>query len=54
MPAIKHRFSVGDCYRIREAGVFPPGRRVELSPAAFPAALMDISALLHRPVKGTP
>jgi hypothetical protein len=54
MPAIKHRFSVDDYYRMGDAGVFPPGRRVELSPAAFPAALMDISALLRRPVKGTP
>ncbi len=30
MPATKHRFTVDDYYRMGDAGVFPPGRRVEL------------------------
>jgi Uma2 family endonuclease len=30
MSATKHRFTVSDYYRMGEAGVFPPGSRVEL------------------------
>lgn len=30
MAATKHRFTVDDYYRMGDAGVFPPGRRVEL------------------------
>lgn len=30
MPATKHRFTVSDFYRMGDAGVFPPGARVEL------------------------
>ena len=30
MPATKHRFTVSDYYRMGDAGVFPPGHRVEL------------------------
>lgn len=30
MPVTKHRFTVSDYYRMGEAGLFPPGARVEL------------------------
>ncbi len=30
MPVTKHRFTVDDYYRMGDAGVFPPERRVEL------------------------